>query len=125
MPEDFLNYPEYKVGSDSPYYTDDTATSQSAKGTNLLIRVAPVEVYQAGFGDLAAKVHAQHRELSIPITMTKGVYNKIGVLFYREDYESVALKHFVDRLPSGQNPSQRKKYLAILESMYELNLVDV
>jgi len=124
MPEDILDYPEYKVGGDSPYFTSDT-TDPGAKGTNLLVRVAPAEVYKAGFGDLAAKVQAQHKELLIPMTMTKDVYNKIGILFYREDYEQVALKQFLDRLQSGQKPVQRKQYLAILESMYELNLVDV
>ena len=125
MPEDFSQYPETSHLGYAEYYSD-IPPAHSAKGSRLLLRVAPVEVYKDSFEDLVAKVRTQHEELHIPTGMIKAVYNNIGMLFYKQDYPEVAIKPFVDRLPSGQNnPAQRKKYLAVLESMYELNLVDV
>ena len=142
MPEDFLEYPEYQVGSDTPYYTPDTATSQSDKSrvsreipgadvpsqegfraVSTLIRVAPADLYKAGFGDLAAGVHV--KKLGIPMDRTKSAYNALGLLFYRDGFEEVQLKDLLLRLPSSRDPNIRKQYLAILETMYELNLVDV
>ena len=132
MAEDFSQYPEYHVGSESPYYMPDTATSQYTKdqsraqgslpSAHTLNRVAPVDIYQKSFQALVTNVQA--RGLGIPISMVKSVFNKLGNLFYKEGYESVEATSFVAQLPSSNKPVIRQKYSEILETMFELNLVD-
>ena len=128
MTEDFTDYPE--LNPDTIYYAPDTATSQYAKlekdfssWFKTLNRVAPVDIYQSSFIELLHKVQSKGK--SIPTTMVKAVYNLLGVKFYKEGFEAVEVMSFLERLPSGKDRSNQRKYLEVLESMYELNLVDV